>query len=216
MEAASISTRVPGESCLRTSLRWTARSGFIPGDSSPKSAVGIVNRHARAAAQMTREIVAGSVERCFSQSLFKASAQGLPCFIGRTKNTGFDQEIDAWPRVEPQHCRPTQRHRLYDFPIGSNPGFHDRTQPGISRFHAPQPNLLEQLDNRIGLGNRGDRLGQRRLAGFGHRCQFIEQAPGPRGSPQLPQAPPPPGVGHPSVAPTPKAENCFSSFVALH
>jgi hypothetical protein len=46
--------------------------------------------------------------------------------------------------------------------------------------------------------------------------QFIEQAPGPRGSPQLPQAPPPPEGIHPPDADTPKAENCFSNFVAWH
>lgn len=46
--------------------------------------------------------------------------------------------------------------------------------------------------------------------------QFIEQAPGPRGSPQLPQEPDVPEEAQLAVAPTPKAENCFSSFVALH
>jgi hypothetical protein len=43
----------------------------------------------------------------------------------------------------------------------------------------------------------------------------MEQAPGPLGSPQLPQAPPPEGA-HPPVAPTPNEENCFSSVVAWH
>jgi hypothetical protein len=46
--------------------------------------------------------------------------------------------------------------------------------------------------------------------------QFIEQEPGPRGSPQEPQPPPDPDVtGHPPVAPTPNAENCLSNAVAL-
>ena len=45
----------------------------------------------------------------------------------------------------------------------------------------------------------------------GSENQFREQAPGPRGSPQLPQAPPPDEGAHP-VAPTAKPEICFSSF----
>jgi hypothetical protein len=44
----------------------------------------------------------------------------------------------------------------------------------------------------------------------------MEQAPGPRGSPHVPQAPGPPDDAQLEVAPTPKAENCFSSLVVLH
>jgi len=44
----------------------------------------------------------------------------------------------------------------------------------------------------------------------------MEQAPGPRGSPQLPQAPGPLEPAQSDVAPTPNAENCLSSDVALH
>lgn len=46
--------------------------------------------------------------------------------------------------------------------------------------------------------------------------QFMEQEPGPRGSPQVPQEPDPLDVAQLAVAPTPKAENCFASLVALH
>jgi len=46
--------------------------------------------------------------------------------------------------------------------------------------------------------------------------QFMEQEPGPRGSPQVPQAPDPLDVAQLAVAPTPNAENCFASLVVLH
>ena len=45
--------------------------------------------------------------------------------------------------------------------------------------------------------------------------QFIEQEPGPRGSPQVPQGPGPLDVAQSAVAPTPNGENCFCSLVAL-
>ena len=44
----------------------------------------------------------------------------------------------------------------------------------------------------------------------------MEQAPGPLGSPQEPHAPGPLDVAQSDEPPTPKAENCFSSLVALH
>lgn len=45
--------------------------------------------------------------------------------------------------------------------------------------------------------------------------QFIEQEPGPLGSPHEPQAPGPLEPAQSAVAPTPKDENCFCSLVAL-
>ncbi len=49
------------------------------------------------------------------------------------------------------------------------------------------------------------------------RNQFIEQAPGPRGSPQLPQGP---GISRAAALELPewaeKTESCFSSFSLLH
>jgi hypothetical protein len=44
----------------------------------------------------------------------------------------------------------------------------------------------------------------------------MEQEPGPRGSPHVPQEPDPLGVAQLAVAPTPNAENCFASLVVLH
>jgi hypothetical protein len=44
----------------------------------------------------------------------------------------------------------------------------------------------------------------------------MEQEPGPRGSPHVPQEPDPLDVAQLAVAPTPNAENCFASFVVLH
>src|SRR5574341_1065839 len=84
----------------------------------------------------------------------------------------------------------------------------------ITRLHPAQLHLLEQLDQRIRLSDRGDRPLKSLFAGF--HDQFMEQEPGPRGSPQLPQAPDPLDVVQLAVAPTPKAENCFASLVVLH
>jgi len=103
----------------------------------------------RAAVSITNEIVVRSVRRRFSQSLFKACTQGLPCLIRRIKDAGINQEINSRPWVEPNHRQTTQWCRLDHLPIGPEPGFRDSAQAGIRRLHPPERNLLEQLDNGV-------------------------------------------------------------------
>ena len=143
----------------------------------------------------------------------EAFGQTLRRWMFGRQDTPFNEQGNPRGGIDPAKRFFGQTAGFNDLSVRSQPGFHDGAQPCIRRLHPAHRYLIEELDEGVGLRDGRDGALQRLLSRI-HR-QFIEQDPGPRGSPQLPQAPPPDGT-HPPVAPTPNGENCFSSFVARH
>jgi len=129
-------------------------------------------------------------------------------------DSSLNQQACSRGGIEAKEGLPTEALRGDYLPIDCEPRIDDGAQAGIGRLHPTLLNLLQEFDERVRLRDGRDGLVKGRL--FRIHRQFMEQAPGPRGSPQLPQAPPPPDGDQPSVAPTPNGENCLSSLVVLH
>jgi len=96
----------------------------------------------------------------------------------RRQDAGLFEDREARRRIEPTD-RGGVRDRRQHTPIGLEPGLGDRAKPGIVRPHPSLLDLKQELDDGIRIGERIDGLVDR----------HIEQAPGPRGSPQLPHGP---------------------------
>lgn len=132
------------------------------------------------------------------------------------QHTGIDQHSQSRRGIKSRKGSSIETGSLEHFLVGTDPGFRDGPQARVGRLHPPQLHFLEQFNEGIGFRDGVDGLVKGLFAGVTHRGQFIEQAPGPRGSPQDPQAPDPLVLAQSELAPTPKGENCFCSFVALH
>ena len=153
--------------------------------------------------------------RCGGNSALETPTEGSNRLLLTRQHATFDQDCQTRLWIDAAQGLAGESAGLNHFLIGTQPRTGHGSQSGIGRFHPAKLHLFKQFGERVGLGDGGNRALKMLLAWFHN--QFVEQEPGPRGSPQLPQEPPPlPGSTQPSVPPTPNAEICFSTFVAWH
>jgi hypothetical protein len=153
--------------------------------------------------------------RCGSDSPFKTLAEASDRLLLTRQYSTFYEHCQTRMWIETPQGLAGESTGLNNFSIRTQPRIGHGAQAGIGRLHPSKLDLFKQLGERVGLGDGGNCALQCLVAGV--HDQFVEQEPGPRGSPQLPQAPPPlPGNTQPSVPPTPNEEICFSNFVVLH
>ena len=73
----------------------------------------------------------------------------FPTIWAACQDAGLDQHRQTRRRVEPDERRSVKLHGVEDLVVGPQPCLGDGAEAGIGRPHAPQLDLLKQLDNRV-------------------------------------------------------------------
>ena len=94
--------------------------------------------------------------RCTRDRLLEIGEQFAGCGMVDRQQAFLGQEVETRRGINATECLFGQTGRDNRFPVGGNPCVGDDPQSWIRTGHPTEPNLLEKLDQRVGLRNNGD------------------------------------------------------------